>query len=133
MCSYTYPALKKCVPVALSATNIPVELHRKYARKSRDYLRGYGAGLSAEELEGAPIAKNAMECEKAILEEKKYRSHRSPPGSEILAHKKYKPWEKKNELLLRAKKIEEEERARVEGRSEVEVEEAVLSSFGEFE
>ena len=47
---------------ALSKENIPLYLVRKYARKTRDYMRAYDEGIT-----GLALAKQL----------KKYKSHRS--------------------------------------------------------
>jgi hypothetical protein len=60
------------------------------------YADGKGVGASA--------------CEKAILLEGKYRSHRSPPAWEV-ALVKHKPWEKKKQLLCRKERKKHAEEA----------------------
>ena len=73
--------------------NIPVELHRKYARKARDYMRAY------KELgEGG----DAMKAQLAVKQMKARRSKRSPPPHESDPTRYVpgrKPWAKKRALL----------------------------------
>ena len=87
------PSLLKTVPRSLSAEVISAQLHRRFARKARDYMRGY-----------AGEGKDAQQCELLVKAAKKQRlQHRSTPPSESAPGVKlYKPWEKKKLLLKHA-------------------------------
>ena len=80
------PHLRKIVLVALSQENIPGDLHLKYERKSRDYMRSY--------LEGDC---DPADAEMKVRQFKKYRSHRGIPPAEY-TEKKNKPWALKTKL-----------------------------------
>ena len=74
------PNLRKIILTALSHENIPEDLHVKYERKSRDYMRAY---LTAE--------CDPAQAEMKVRQMRKYRSHRGIPPSEF-TEKKQKPW-----------------------------------------
>ena len=79
-CNYSYPALKKTVPRSLGRANIPPCMHRKFARKARDYVRGYS---------GQPDTFGAIDCQKLVdgIKVKRYASHRAVFGEhEVKAH-----------------------------------------------
>ena len=89
-CNYTLPALLETVPRSLSTENCSAQLHRRFARKARAYMRGYaGEGIDAQA------------CAKLVVAAKKKRlQHRSTPPSESAPGVKlHKPWEKKKLLL----------------------------------
>ena len=88
-CNYSYPALKKTVPRSLGRANIPPCMHRKFARKARDYVRGYA---------GQPDTFGAIDCQKLVdeIKVKRYTSHRAVFGEhEVEA---YRPWGREKEM-----------------------------------
>ena len=101
-CNYTYPSLERTVPRSLSADVISPQLHRRFARKARDYMRGYASDLDSD----------AKSCAVLVAAAKVKRlQHRSTPPSESNPDaRKFKPWEKKK-LELKAAQLRAENNA----------------------
>ena len=96
-CNYSFPDLMKNVPVSLLTGNIPVSMHRKFARKARDYVRAYSRAHG----DGTAAAEVSQRAALFVKEEKIYRSHRGvPPHENAGGHMRgRRPWAKKNALL----------------------------------
>ena len=96
-CNYSMPALLKTVPRSLSEENITPQLHRRFARKARDYMRGY---MNSD-------GQDAKSCEALVVAAKKKRlQHRATPPSEATPGiRLYKPWEKKKLLAKLAEHV----------------------------
>ena len=80
------------VPLSLLSENIPIEMHRRFARKARDYVRSYTALAD----NGAIEAVHLSGCvTKRVQEKKKYRSHRgvAPQENEAGHVAGRKPWD----------------------------------------
>lgn len=96
-CKYSFPDLMKNVPVSLLIGNIPVSMHRKFARKARDYVRAY-AQAHGEDGAADQVSKRALTL---VKEQKRYHSHRGvPPHENAGGHVQgRRPWAKKRDLL----------------------------------
>ena len=83
-CKHNYAALLKVVPHSLISEEVmPMQLLRKYFRKSREYTDTYRVGV------------DAGQAEKSV---KVYKSHRTPPASDSTGAPPAKPWGKKKVL-----------------------------------
>jgi hypothetical protein len=78
-CAFIFPNLLKRVPESLFEGNIPVDMHRRFARKARDYVRMYSAA-EADTAIGADVLSYRVAA--LVKKERKYKSHRCIPPSE---------------------------------------------------
>jgi hypothetical protein len=96
-CNYSYPDLMKNVPVSLLTGNIPIAMHRKFARKARDYIRAYSEAHG----DGTATENVSTHAATLVKKTKLYRSHRGvPPHENASGHVRgRRPWAKKRALL----------------------------------
>jgi hypothetical protein len=92
-CRFSFPDLMVRVPLSLLSENIPIEMHRRFARKARDYVRSYAALAADVTIEAVHLSGCVT---KRVQEKKKYRSHRgvAPQENEAGHVPGRKPWDK---------------------------------------